>query len=74
MFQFAPCTGWINATSVSPAPVNSMSLVKLEANEVGDYQIHFSFKIKEDRSWTINIMGIPQEPRHLPIFAGYFLL
>lgn len=34
--ECATCTGWINATSVSPVPVNSMSLVKLKANEVGD--------------------------------------
>lgn len=31
----------------------------------------FSIKIKEDRSWTINIMGITQEPRYLPSFAGH---
>jgi len=50
---------------------SSMSLVKLEGNEVGDYQICLSIKIEEDGSWTINIMGIIQEPRHLPIFAGH---
>ena len=65
------CTGWINATSVSPAPVKSMSLVKLEANKVGDYQICFSIKINEDRSWIVNIMGITQKPSHLTIFAGH---
>ena len=39
-----------------------MSLVKLEANEAGDYQIRFSIKINEDGSWIVNIMGITQEP------------
>jgi len=43
-----------------------MNLVKIVPNEAGDYQIHFSIRINEDRTWVVSIMGSTQE---LPIFA-----
>ena len=64
--KFAIHSGWINATSVSLAPLNSVNLVKIGPNEAGDYQIRFSIRINEDRTWVVSIMGSTQE---LPIFA-----
>ena len=50
--------GWIDAT----CPGKSISFLKLEPNDAGDFRLTFSLKVNHDRTWVVVVTDVSLNP------------